>query len=75
MAPSLPVPLDPPPDAPSDASTVRRAPARARYDRDAVHAVLDAGFVAHVGIAVEGEPVVIPMVYARHGERLLLHGG
>jgi nitroimidazol reductase NimA-like FMN-containing flavoprotein (pyridoxamine 5'-phosphate oxidase superfamily) len=53
---------------------VRRTPARARYDRDAVHAVLDAGFVAHVGIADANEPFVIPMVYARDGDCILLHG-
>lgn len=71
---ALPPPPDPPAEPPSSGSTVRRAAARARYDRDAVHAVLDAGWLAHVGLAVGGEPVVIPMVYARDGERLLLHG-
>jgi uncharacterized protein len=40
-----------------------------------VHAVLDEGLVAHVGIADdEGQPFVLPMVYARDGERLILHG-
>ena len=71
-------PLPPPPDPavspPSAASTVRRAADRARYDAQAVHAVLDAGFVAHVGIADGDDPTVIPMVYARDGDRLLLHG-
>ncbi|HEX7135108.1 MAG TPA: pyridoxamine 5'-phosphate oxidase family protein [Iamia sp.] len=71
-------PMPPPPDSPvpppSAASTVRRTAGRARYDAEAVHAVLDAGFVAHVGIADGDEPTVIPMVYARQGDRLLLHG-
>jgi nitroimidazol reductase NimA-like FMN-containing flavoprotein (pyridoxamine 5'-phosphate oxidase superfamily) len=53
---------------------VRRSADRARYDADAVHAVLDAGFVAHVGLADQDEPTVIPMVYARDGDTLLLHG-
>ena len=53
---------------------VRRLPEKARYDEAAVHAVLDAGFVAHVGFVDRGEPVVIPMLYAREGGRLLLHG-
>lgn len=74
MTTPLPTPPDPPSPPPSAASTVRRAAERARYDVDAVHAVLDAGWIAHVGLAVDGEPVVIPMVYARDGERLLLHG-
>lgn len=59
---------------PSDRSTVRRAAARGRYDRAAVHAVLDEGLVAHVGISVDGQPYVIPMAYGRDGDRLLLHG-
>jgi uncharacterized protein len=70
----LPPPPDPPVPPPSAASTVRRTADRARYDAEAVHAVLDAGFVAHVGIADGDDPTVIPMVYAREGDRLLLHG-
>ncbi|MDQ6696220.1 MAG: pyridoxamine 5'-phosphate oxidase family protein [Actinomycetota bacterium] len=69
--------LDPPsPDLePTARTTVKRAPDRARYERAFVHAVLDEGLVAHVGIADDdGQPFVLPMVYARDGERLLLHG-
>ncbi len=36
--------------------------------------MLDAGFVAHVGLADQDEPTVLPMVYARDGDHLLLHG-
>lgn len=53
---------------------VRRAPERAAYDADTVHAILDAGFVCHVGVVRDGRPVVIPTLYARDGDRLLLHG-
>lgn len=74
MTTPLPSPPDPEVPPPSAASTVRRTAERARYDAEAVHAVLDAGFVAHVGIADGDDPTVIPMVYARDGDRLLLHG-
>lgn len=53
---------------------VRRAPERAAYDTETVHAVLDAGFVCHLGVVRDGRPVVIPTLYARDGDRLLLHG-
>ena len=54
---------------------VRRVPGRGRYDRDTIHAILDAGLVAHVGIADDGgQPFVLPMAYARDGNDLLLHG-
>jgi nitroimidazol reductase NimA-like FMN-containing flavoprotein (pyridoxamine 5'-phosphate oxidase superfamily) len=59
---------------PSVATTVRRLPDRAHYERSTVDAILDEGFVAHVGITVEGQPFVLPMVYGRDGDRLLLHG-
>jgi nitroimidazol reductase NimA-like FMN-containing flavoprotein (pyridoxamine 5'-phosphate oxidase superfamily) len=53
---------------------VERTKARARYDRDAIHAILDAGLIAHVGFSVDGQPFVIPMLYARDGDAILLHG-
>lgn len=74
MPQPLPPRPDPEPGPPSAASTVRRAAERARYDAAAVHAVLDAGWIAHVGLAVDGEPFVLPMVYGRESDHLLLHG-
>jgi len=53
---------------------VQRTKARARYDRDSIHAILDAGLIAHVGFVTHGQPFVIPMLYARVGDALLLHG-
>ena len=55
-------------------ATVRRLPARASYDADVINAILDEGVVAHVGFVEDGRPSVIPMVYARDGDRILLHG-
>ena len=53
---------------------VQRTKARAKYDRDSIHAILDAGLIAHVGFCANGQPFVIPMLYARDGDALLLHG-
>ena len=44
------------------------------YDKPSVHAILDAGLVAHVAVVQNGEPVVVPMLYGRDGETLYLHG-
>ena len=55
-------------------SRVRRLPQRGSYDRAVIDQVLDEGIVAHVGFVHEGSPFVIPMGYARDGDRLLLHG-
>jgi uncharacterized protein len=53
---------------------VRRLPDQAHYDRATVDAILDAGLVCQVGIVQDGLPVVIPMLYARDGDRLIFHG-
>ena len=53
---------------------VRQIRDYARYDREAVHGVLDAGLVSHVGFVQDGQPFVIPMIYGRAGDVLYLHG-
>ncbi len=53
---------------------VRQLREKAAYDRATVHAVLDAGVVAHVAFIEDGAPVVVPMLYGREGERIYLHG-
>jgi uncharacterized protein len=58
----------------SERTRVFRVPERARYDRDTVHAILDEGLVASVGVCQGDQPFVIPMAYARRGDQLLLHG-
>jgi hypothetical protein len=59
---------------PTPRTTLRRLPARGRFDRAAVNAILDEALVCHVGFAVEGQPFVMPTTYARVGDRLLIHG-
>lgn len=53
---------------------VRQLREKARYDKDVVHAVLDAGLVAAVGFVEDGAPVVVPMIYGREDETIYLHG-
>ncbi len=55
-------------------TTVRRLAKRGVYDRTAVNAILDEGFICHVGFLAEGAPVVIPTGYGRNGEQLYVHG-
>lgn len=53
---------------------LRRGANRAEYDRDEIFAVLDAGLIAHVGVATPQGPIVLPMAYGRTDEWLYLHG-
>jgi nitroimidazol reductase NimA-like FMN-containing flavoprotein (pyridoxamine 5'-phosphate oxidase superfamily) len=53
---------------------VQRIKERAHYDRETAYAILDAAWLAHVGFAGGGQPFVIPMLYVRRGDSLILHG-
>jgi nitroimidazol reductase NimA-like FMN-containing flavoprotein (pyridoxamine 5'-phosphate oxidase superfamily) len=60
--------------SPTGRTTVRRLPQRGVYEKAEVYAILDEGFICHVGFAVEGQPYVIPTGYARLGDEIFLHG-
>jgi nitroimidazol reductase NimA-like FMN-containing flavoprotein (pyridoxamine 5'-phosphate oxidase superfamily) len=59
----------------SDEKTrIRRLPERAVTEQEAINRILDEGLVCHAGYITDGRPVVIPTLYVRDDERLLLHG-
>lgn len=53
---------------------VTRLPRKQRHDRTALDQLLDSVRVCHVGLVVDGGPLVVPTAFARDGDRLLLHG-
>ena len=55
-------------------STVTRLRERARTDRAELYAVLDAALLCHLGLVVDGAPVVLPTGYGRIGDTLYVHG-
>src|ERR1700747_3804025 len=58
----------------SDRTRVVREANRAVYDREAIYKILGEGFVWHGGFAAEGQPFVIPTMFARVGEAIYFHG-
>jgi uncharacterized protein len=59
----------------SERTTLHRYAHRAFYDRETIDAILDEGFVCHVGLQTDrGYPVVIPLAYGRRGDIVYLHG-
>jgi len=58
----------------TERNRVRRYPQRARYDKATVYAILDAAWVAHVAFVKDGAPHIIPTLFARRGDALILHG-
>jgi nitroimidazol reductase NimA-like FMN-containing flavoprotein (pyridoxamine 5'-phosphate oxidase superfamily) len=55
-------------------TNLKRLPKRGHFDRDTVYAILDEGFICHIGFVVDGQPFVIPTGYARVDDNLFVHG-
>ena len=58
----------------TERTTLHRLRERGQTDRAALHAVLDAGLICHLGVVIDGSPAVLPTGYGRAGETLYLHG-
>lgn len=58
----------------TELTTIHRLAERGTYSREAIDAILDEGFVCHVGFTVDGEARVIPTTYGRRGDVLYFHG-
>jgi len=59
---------------PTERTRVVREAHRGAYDRETIDKILDESFVCHVGFSVEGQPYVIPTLYARVGDAIYFHG-
>jgi nitroimidazol reductase NimA-like FMN-containing flavoprotein (pyridoxamine 5'-phosphate oxidase superfamily) len=62
------------PFTPSERIRVVREPQRGVYDQETIYRILDEGLVCHVGFSAEGQPFVIPTLYARIGDAIYFHG-
>ncbi len=58
----------------SERIRVKRLPKRGHYDEATINAILDEGFICHVGFVADGQPYVIPTGYARVDNYLYIHG-
>ena len=58
----------------NDRTRLRRHAREGSHDRADLYAVLDAGFVCHLGLQTPDGPMVLPTSYGRDGDRLYLHG-
>ncbi|MFD7014899.1 pyridoxamine 5'-phosphate oxidase family protein [Streptomyces sp. NPDC059928] len=58
----------------TDRTRHRRFREQGSLERDQLDAILGAGFICHLGVAVEGTLMVIPTVYGSDGSTLYFHG-
>ena len=59
---------------PTERTRVVRESHRGAYDCETIYKILDEGFVCHVGFFVDGQPYVIPTLFARVGDAIYFHG-
>jgi len=58
----------------TERSDVKRMKERGIYDRQAVNAILDAGFMCHVAYTIDGHPYCTPTLFWRSGDHVYWHG-
>lgn len=59
---------------PTQRARIKRARQRAHYDHETVHAILDAGLIAHVGYVIDGQPFVTATCHWRRDDVIYWHG-
>jgi len=58
----------------TERTRLRRHAERGKTENADLLAVLDAGMICHLGVVMDGAPVVLPTAYGRIGDTLYLHG-
>jgi nitroimidazol reductase NimA-like FMN-containing flavoprotein (pyridoxamine 5'-phosphate oxidase superfamily) len=58
----------------TEVNRVKRVHERGRYDKETVHAILDAALVCHIAYVIDGRPYCTPTGFWREGEHLYWHG-
>ena len=58
----------------TERTRLRRLPEQGSHRVADLHAVLDSGFVCHLGLVVDDWPMVVPTTFGRRGDDLYLHG-
>jgi len=59
---------------PGPRTRVRRLPAKATYDAEAIYAILDEARLCHLAATVDGLAMTLPTLHAREGNTLYIHG-
>lgn len=67
-------PLVAPDFAPTARTRINRHSERGRYSAADIYPIVDEALICHVGLVADGQPLVIPMIHARLGDTLYLHG-
>jgi hypothetical protein len=53
---------------------VRRIAKRGKYDKETIYRILDEAFLCHVSFSIDGQPFIIPTLFARVEDSIYIHG-
>lgn len=53
---------------------VRRIAKRGKYDKATIYDILDQSFLCHISFVLDGQPFIIPTLYARVDDAIYIHG-
>jgi nitroimidazol reductase NimA-like FMN-containing flavoprotein (pyridoxamine 5'-phosphate oxidase superfamily) len=74
MGALTPAPADPSPLPVTERTRHRRLREQGSTERGDLDAILSAGVICHLGVVMDGYPMVLPTVYGTSGDTLYLHG-
>jgi nitroimidazol reductase NimA-like FMN-containing flavoprotein (pyridoxamine 5'-phosphate oxidase superfamily) len=60
--------------APTERTVIRRYGWLAKYDKETIYSILDAGLVCHIAYVIDGQPFVTPTNYWRVNDHVYWHG-
>lgn len=58
----------------TERTTPSRLAKRAQYDAATIHSILDEALFCTASYVLDGQPLAIPTIHARHGDWLYIHG-
>jgi hypothetical protein len=58
----------------TEKSKVKRSPKRGHYDQETIYRILDASKICHIAFIHHEQPVSIPTIFGRSGDKLYIHG-
>lgn len=59
---------------PTTRSRLKRLPKRGSYDKSVIYPILDASLICSIAFIQEEQPYVIPTLFARDHDRIIIHG-
>lgn len=58
----------------TDRNRIKRKTKRGHYDRSTIYRIIDEGLICHIGFVQNRQPFVIPTIFARVDDSIIIHG-